>query len=132
MKRPGRLFRKYIGLIGGLAIMVLTAELIEGYFSYEEQKISVATLAQEKALASAVRIGQSVQDIANQMVWITSPQLESGDDALKRRRFEFRNFLRQMPAITDIRQLDRTFDGHIPRMPQIQVANILHRIHSKN
>jgi len=109
VKRPGRLFRKYIGLIGGLAItMVLTAELVEGYFSYEDQKISVAALAQEKALAAAVRIGQSVQDIANQMVWITSPQLESGEDALKRRRFEFRNFLRQVPAITDIRQVDRT------------------------
>jgi len=108
VKRSGRLFRKYIGLIGGLAItMVLAAELIEGYFSYEEQKISVARLAQEKALAAAVRIGQFVQDIATQMVWITSPQLESGEDALKRRRFEFRNFLRQVPAITDIRQLDR-------------------------
>jgi signal transduction histidine kinase/CheY-like chemotaxis protein len=109
VKRSGRLFRKYLGLIGGLAItLVLTVELIEGYFSYEEQKISVATLAQEKASAAAVRIGQFVQDIANQMVWITLPQLESGEDALKRRRFEFRNFLRQVPAITDIRQLDRT------------------------
>lgn len=108
MTRSGRLFRKYLGLIGSLAItLVLAVELIEGYFSYEEQKISVAALAREKALAAAVRIGQSVHDIANQMVWLTLPQLESGEDALRRRRFEFRNFLRQVPAITDIRQLDR-------------------------
>jgi signal transduction histidine kinase/CheY-like chemotaxis protein len=109
VKRSGRLFRKYLGLIGGLAItLVLAAELIEGYFSYEEQKISVATLAQEKASAAAIRIGQFGQDIATQMAGMTLPQLESGEDALMRRRFEFRNLLRQVPAITDIRQLDRT------------------------
>jgi len=108
VKRSGRLFRKYLALIGGLAVaLVLTVEVIEGYFSYQEQKASVATLAQEKASTAAVRIGQFVQDIANQMAWITLPQLESGEDALKRRRFEFRNFLHQVPAITEIRQLDR-------------------------
>jgi signal transduction histidine kinase/CheY-like chemotaxis protein len=109
VKRSGRLFRKYLALIGGLAItLVLAVELIEGYFSYQEQKTSVATLAQEKSSAAAVLIGQFAQDIANQMVWITLPQLESGEEALKRRRFEFRNLLRQAPAITDVRQLDRS------------------------
>lgn len=107
MNSSGRLFRKYIRLIGGLVIAVLlAAELVEGYFSYREQMASVAAIAREKAFAAAERIEQYVQDIASQMAWVTLPQLEIGEDALYRRRFEFRNFLRQVPAITDMRQLD--------------------------
>lgn len=102
-----RLFRKYFALIGTLvAAVLLTAGLIEGFLTYRDSRAALAALSQEKARAVASRIGEYMQGVADQIAWVTQPQRAVGGEALLQRRFEYRNLLRRVPAITDIRQLD--------------------------
>lgn len=102
-----RLFRKYFSLIGSLVVVfLLTAGLLESFLTYHDSRIALAALSQEKARAAASRIGEYMQEVADQIAWVTQPQRAVGGEALLQRRFEYRNLLRRVPAITDIRQLD--------------------------
>jgi signal transduction histidine kinase len=101
----GRLFRKYFLLILAL---VCGALLISGavgvYFSYQENKVALASLQREKAVAAAARIEQFVRQIEQQLAFAALPQL--GAEGIEQRRIEFLKLLRLVPAVTDIAQLD--------------------------
>lgn len=103
--RQGRLFRRYLllilSLVGG-ALVVSGA--IGVYFSYQEQKTALGDLQHEKAIAAASRIEQYVRQIEQQLAYAALPQLDAGDNEL--RRIEFLKLLRQVPEVTDIAQLD--------------------------
>ncbi len=101
----GRLFRKYFLLILGLVSGVLLASSgISVYFSYQENKAALANLQQEKAVAAASRIEQFVRQIEQQLGFAALPQL--GTEGVEQRRIEFLKLLRQVPAVTDITQLN--------------------------
>jgi signal transduction histidine kinase len=101
----GRLFRKYFLLILAL---VCGALLISGgigiYFSYQENKIALASLQREKAVAAAVRIEQFIRQIEQQLAFAALPQL--GAEGMEQRRIEFLKLSRLVPAITDTTQID--------------------------
>src|ERR1043165_739455 len=75
----GRLFRRYFLLILAL---VCGALLISGgiglYFSYQENKVALASLQHEKALSAAARIEQFVLQIEQQLAYAALPQLGAG------------------------------------------------------
>ena len=68
--RRGRLFRKYFLLILAL---VCGALLISGavglYFSYQENKVALASVQREKAVGAAARIEQFIRQIEQQLTY---------------------------------------------------------------
>ena len=101
----GRLFRKYFALILALVFgVLLVSSGISVYFSYQENKAALASLQQEKAIAAASRIEQFIKQIEQQLGFAALPQL--GSDGVEQRRIEFLKLLRQVPAVTDITQLN--------------------------
>ena len=74
------------------------------YFSYQENKVALASLQHEKALSAAARIEQFVLQIEQQLAYAALPQL--GVEGLEQRRIEFLKLLRVVHAVTDITQID--------------------------
>ena len=100
-----RLFRKYVALfVAVVCVALLTNGLFEIWFSYQENKQSLTRIQREQAEAAAAKIGQFVKDIEGQIGWTT--QLPWTASALEQRRFDALRLLRQVPAITELAQLD--------------------------
>jgi signal transduction histidine kinase len=105
--RPARrgLFRKYLLLFIGLVSAALLINAgIEVAFSYRENQAMLARLQGEKADAAAQRIAQFIGEIERQVGWTTQGQWAAG--SVDQRRFDYVRLLRQVPAITELRQLD--------------------------
>jgi len=99
------LFRKLVSLF---MAVVTVALLINGaftsWFAYESNRTALVRLQKEQADAAANKIGQFVQEIENQLGWTT--QLPWSTAAIEQRRFDGLRLLRQVPAITELIQLD--------------------------
>src|SRR5438552_17595538 len=105
----GKLFRKYVALfLAVVCVALLTSGLSEIWFSYEEHKTSLIRIQREQAEAAAAKIGQFIKEIESQIGWTT--QLPWSAGTLEQRRFDGLRLLRQVPAITELAQLDAT--GH--------------------
>jgi len=101
----GGLFRKYVLLIVGLVSLVLLINsALDFWFAYDENKTALYRIQQEKAASAAQRIGQFVDEIERQLGWTTAPQWAASP--LEQRRFDYVRLLRQVPAITELIQLD--------------------------
>ncbi len=100
-----RLFRKYallfIALVGA-ALLINSG--FDFWFSYQENKAALVRVQQEKADAAATRIEEFVGEIERQIGWTTHAQWASGP--LDQRRQDYFRLLRQVPAITELSQLD--------------------------
>ena len=100
-----RLFRKYVALfVAVVCVALLTNGLFEIWFSYQENKQALTRIQREQAEAAAAKIGQFIKDIEGQIGWTT--QLPWTASALEQRRFDALRLLRQVPAITELAQLD--------------------------
>src|SRR6266702_4470228 len=105
----GRLFRKYVALfLAVVCVALLTSGLSEIWFSFQEHKASLIRIQREQAEAAAAKIGQFIKEIESQIGWTT--QLPWSAGTLEQRRFDGLRLLRQVPAITELAQLDAT--GH--------------------
>src|SRR6266704_2616552 len=105
----GKLFRKYVALfLAVVCVALLTSGLSEVWFSYQEHKASLIRIQREQAEAAAAKIGQFIKEIESQIGWTT--QLPWSAGTLEQRRFDGLRLLRQVPAITELAQLDAT--GH--------------------
>jgi signal transduction histidine kinase len=105
MTSGGRLFRKYVLWTMALVCGALLASgAISVYFSYQENKSALSLVQHEKAVAAAARIEQFIHQIEQQLSFAALPQLGTagGDE----RRIEFLKLIRQVPAVTDIAQID--------------------------
>src|SRR5437588_10376602 len=103
----GRLFRKYVLLIVGLVSLVLLINSsLDFWLSYDENKAALFRIQQEKAGSAARRIEQFIDEIERQLGWTTAPQWAASP--LEQRRFDYVRLLRQVPAITELIQLDDT------------------------
>ncbi|HEY7300180.1 MAG TPA: ATP-binding protein [Xanthobacteraceae bacterium] len=101
----GPLFRKYVALfLAVVFIVLLTNVLFEVAFSYQEQKAALIRIQREQAEAAAAKIGQFIKEIESQVGWTT--QLPWSAGTLDQRRFDGLRLLRQVPAITELAQLD--------------------------
>src|SRR6516165_7704428 len=104
-----RLFFKYTLLFVTVVVLALvTNGGFEGWFSYRENKASLINIQREQASAAASKIEQSITEIESQVGWTT--QLPWSDSTLEQRRFDAMRLLRQVPAITELAQIDAT--GH--------------------
>jgi signal transduction histidine kinase len=101
----GRLFRKYVVLLVGLVSLVLLINAgLHFWFIYNENKTAAFRIQQEKAGSAARRIEEFVDEIEHQLGWTTAPQWATGP--IEQRRFDYFRLLRQVPAITELIQLD--------------------------
>ena len=107
MKRG--LFLKYVTLFVGLvtAVLVINSAL-DLYFVYQENRRASIEVQREKADAAAQKIESFVREIERQIGWVAYAQFDSLP--ADQRRFDYVRLLRQVPAITELAQLDRT--GH--------------------
>ncbi len=107
MKRG--LFLKYVTLFVGLVALVgVINAALNLYFVYQDNRQASINVQREKAVAAAQTIESFVKEIERQIGWVAYAQF----DALpaEQRRFDYVRLLRQVPAITELAQLDRT--GH--------------------
>src|ERR1051326_7959212 len=108
-KVRGKLVRKYGALfLAVVCVALLTSGLSEVWFSYQEHKASLIRIQREQADAAAAKIGQFIKEIESQIGWTT--QLPWSAGTLEQRRVGGVRLLRQVPAITELAQLDAT--GH--------------------
>ena len=103
--RRGRLFIKYVASLVGLVATVLIGNgALDIWFSYKEAQQALVRIQQEKAEAAAQRIAAFVEEIERQIGWTTHAQWSAG--SVDQRRFDYVRLLRQVPAITELVQLD--------------------------
>ena len=101
----GRLFLKYVGLfVGVVSIALVSNGLFEVWFSYQEHKAALVRIQREQAEAGAAKLSQFFREIEGQLGWTT--QLPWSASTLEQRRFDALRLLRQVPAITELSQLD--------------------------
>ena len=104
-----RLFIKYVALLISVVVVALVANgVFEIWFSYQENKASLISIQREQAEGAAAKIEQFITEIESQVGWTT--QLPWSDSTLDQRRFDALRLLRQVPAITELAQIDSS--GH--------------------
>jgi signal transduction histidine kinase len=105
----GQLFIKYVVLfMAVVSVALVSSGIFEIWFSYTEYKASLVRIQREQAESAAAKITQFIKEIENQVGWTT--QLPWSASTLEQRRFDGLRLLRQVPAITELAQLDST--GH--------------------
>jgi signal transduction histidine kinase len=108
-RRRSRLFTKYVALfVAVVAVALLSNGIFEVIFYYREHKAALIRIQQEQAEAAAAKISQFIKEIESQLGWTT--QLPWSASSLESRRFDALRLLRQVPAITELAQVDST--GH--------------------
>jgi len=103
----GPLFRKYVALfLAVVCVELLINALLEAGLAFQEHKGSLIRIQREQAEAAAAKIEQFIKEIERQVGWTT--QLPWSAGTLEQRRFDGLRLLRQVPAITELAQLDST------------------------
>jgi signal transduction histidine kinase/ActR/RegA family two-component response regulator len=103
----GGLFRKYVAMfvaIVSLALAINGASDI--WFSYHEQQNLLFRIQREQAKSAADKIEQFLNEIMAGLAWET--QLSLSDSTLDEWQFDAVRVMRQVPALTEIVQLDAT------------------------
>src|SRR6478609_5518829 len=104
-KGRSRLFIKYAALfVAVVGVALLSNGIFEVVFYYREHKASLIRIRREQAEAAAAKIGQFIKEIESQLGWTT--QLPWSGGSIEQRRFDALRLLRQVPAITELAQLD--------------------------
>jgi signal transduction histidine kinase len=100
-----RLFAKYVGLFAAVVTVALLANgIFDVWFYYREHKASLVRIQREQAEAASAKIAQFITEIESQLGWTTQLPWSSG--SIEQRRFDALRLLRQVPAITELSQLD--------------------------
>jgi signal transduction histidine kinase len=106
-KIRSRLFTKYVALfVGVVGVALLSNGIFEVFFYYREHKAALIRIQHEQAEAAAAKIGQFIKEIESQLGWTT--QLPWSAGSIEQRRFDALRLLRQVPAITELAQVDST------------------------
>ncbi len=102
-----RLFRKYVALFLAVVSVALLADgAFEIWFSYRDHEASLIRIQREQAASAAAKISAFITEIQSQIGWTT--ELPWSGATLDQRRFDALRLLRQVPAITELAQLDAT------------------------
>ena len=106
-KRRNRLFTKYVALfVAVVGVALLSNGIFEVFFYYREHKAALIRIQHEQAEAAAAKISQFIKEIESQLGWTT--QLPWSAGSIEQRRFDALRLLRQVPAITELAQVDST------------------------
>src|SRR5450756_845064 len=104
-KVRSRLFTKSVALfVAVVAVALLSNGIFEVFFYYREHKAALIRIQREQAEAAAAKISQFIKEIESQLGWTT--QLPWSASSLENRRFDALRLLRQVPAITELAQVD--------------------------
>ena len=104
-KIRSRLFLKYAGLfVAVVCVALVTNGLFEIWVSYRQHKDALIQIQREQAESAATKIGQFIKEIESQVGWTT--QLLWSVETIEQRRFDALRLLRQVPAITELSQVD--------------------------
>jgi len=102
-----RLFTKYVALfVAVVGVALLSNGIFEVFFYYREHKAALIRIQHEQAEAAAAKISQFIKEIESQLGWTT--QLPWSAGSIEQRRFDALRLLRQVPAITELAQVDST------------------------
>jgi signal transduction histidine kinase len=103
--RSGRLFRKYAAIFVAIVCLALvTNGAFDMWFSYQELKGLLIQIQREQAEAAASKISQFVEELEAQLAWVTPVPWNAV--TLEEWRFDAVRLLRQVPAITEVAQVD--------------------------
>src|SRR5262249_23501102 len=106
-KTRRRLFTKYVALFVAVVCIALVSNGVFDVLVYDqEHKPPLIRTQREQAEAAAAKIGQFIKEIESQLGWTT--QLPWSAGSIEQRRFDALRLLRQVPAITELAQLDAT------------------------
>jgi two-component system, NtrC family, sensor kinase len=106
-KTRRRLFTKYVALfVAVVCVALISNGVFDVFFYYQEHKASLIRIQREQAEAAAAKISQFIKEIESQLGWTT--QLPWSAGSIEQRRFDALRLLRQVPAITELSQLDAT------------------------
>ncbi len=106
-KTRSRLFAKYVALfVAVVGVALLSNGIFEVFFYYREHKAALIRIQHEQAEAASAKIGQFIKEIESQLGW--TAQLPWSASSLENRRFDALRLLRQVPAITELAQVDST------------------------
>jgi signal transduction histidine kinase len=106
-KFRARLFAKYVALfVAVVALALLSNGMFEVFFYYREHKAALIRIQREQAEAAAAKLSQFVKEIESQLGWTT--QLPWSAGSVEQRRFDALRLLHQVPAITELAQVDST------------------------
>ena len=104
-KTRRRLFTKYVALfVAVVCVALLSNGIFDVCFYYQEHKAALIRIQREQADAAAAKIGQFIKEIESQLGWTT--QLPWSAGSIEQRRFDALRLLRQVPAITELAQID--------------------------
>jgi two-component system NtrC family sensor kinase len=104
-KIRSRLFTKYVALfVAVVAVALLSNGIFEVFFYYREHKAALIRIQHEQAEAAAAKIGQFIKEIESQLGW--TAQLPWSAKSIDDRRFDALRLLKQVPAITELAQVD--------------------------
>src|ERR1700726_223430 len=101
----GGLFRKYVVMFVAIVSLALAINGVSDiWFSYHEQQNLLVRIQREQARSAADKISQFLNEITAGLAWGT--QLSLSDSTLDEWQFDAVRLLRQVPALTEIVQLD--------------------------
>jgi hypothetical protein len=107
-KFRGRLFTKYVALfVAVVAVALISNGIFEVFFYYREHKAALIRIQHEQAEAAAAKIGQFIKEIESQLGW-TAQLPWSAAGSIEQRRFDALRLLKQVPAVTELAQVDST------------------------
>jgi signal transduction histidine kinase len=99
-----------------VCLALLTNSLFEIWFYYQDHKAALIRIQREQAEAAAGKIDYFLKEIEGQLGWTT--QMAHTASTPEQRQFDALRLLRQVPAITELAQLDAR--GH----EQLRVSRI--------
>src|SRR5262249_41003330 len=103
--RSGRLFRKYATIfVAAVCLALVNNGAFDMWFSYQEQKALLVQIQRGQAESAASSISQFVEEIEAQMARV--PPLHWTEFTWEDWRFDAVRLLRQVPAVTEVAQLD--------------------------
>ncbi len=106
-KTRSRLFTKYVALfVAVVGVALLSNGIFEVFFYYREHKVALIRIQREQAEAAAAKISQFIKEIESQLGWTT--QLPWSAGSMEERRFDALRLLKQVPAITELAQINST------------------------
>ena len=101
----GGLFRKYVVMFIAIVSLALAINGVSDiWFSYHEQQDLLVRIQREQAKSAADKIGQFLNEITAGLAWET--QLSLSDSTLDEWQFDAVRLFHQVPALTEIVQLD--------------------------
>src|SRR2546429_600538 len=106
-KTRRRLFTKSVALFVAVVCIALVSNgVFDVLFYYQEHKASLIRIQHEQAVAAAAKISRFIKEIESQLGWTTQFPWSAG--SIEQRRFDALRLLRQVPAITELAQVDST------------------------